>query len=76
MIEHLGDPFGGMIGVVRDMMNKYAESVEGASAIVDIDFGRLVSIDEYIAQKELDQLLANEMQQQSQTLRQEVIFAE
>lgn len=65
MIDQVKDPFGGMIGVVKDLMNKYAEGVENESIIVDIDFGRIVSIDEYIAQRELDYLMSNDMQKQS-----------
>lgn len=61
MIDQVKDPFGGMIGVVKDLMNKYAEGVENESIIVDIDFGRIVSIDEYIAQRELDYLMSNDM---------------
>jgi len=62
MIENLKDPFGGMVGVVRDLMDKHAEGVVSDSIIVDIDFGRIVSVDEFIAQSELDHLLANDMQ--------------
>ena len=61
MIDQVKDPFGGMIGVVKDLMNKYAEGVENESIIVDIDFGRIVSIDEYIAQRELDYLMSKDM---------------
>ena len=61
MIDQLKDPFGGMIGVVRDLMNKHAEGVDSESVIVDIDFGRLVSVDEYVAQSELDFLLADDL---------------
>ena len=60
MIENLKDPFGGMVGVVKDLMDKHAEGVASDSIIVDIDFGRIVSVDEFIAQSELDHLLAND----------------
>lgn len=61
MIDHLKDPFGGMIGIVRDLMDKHAEGVESESIIVDIDLGRILSVDEYIAQSELDLLMRNDM---------------
>ena len=60
MIDNLKDPFGGMVGVAKDLMDKHAEGVASDSIIVDIDFGRIVSVDEFIAQSELDHLLAND----------------